>query len=169
MWEITVWNQRSCITSDTTGCSDLCSTGERVQCTLGTIKLVPENESVWNHLKGILQTGGFAKYPSLWSQLLDVRPGHSPPDLTGFLVEIHEDMLGSQRDKEGILHKALELCEILAREKDIRRNEYWSYVGRSLQSKHSSESDPPTSAAIAASRNTRWSACSFSGDSTAGV
>lgn len=90
-------DQRSCIISNTTGCSDRvlywrqrCS-----ECTLGTIKLVPENESAWSHLKGILQTGGFAKYPSLLKKLLDVRPSHSHPDLTGCLVDIHEDMLES--------------------------------------------------------------------------
>uniref|UniRef100_A0A8C2E5A0 Protein farnesyltransferase/geranylgeranyltransferase type-1 subunit alpha n=1 Tax=Cyprinus carpio TaxID=7962 RepID=A0A8C2E5A0_CYPCA len=144
------WNQRHFVISHTSGYSAILE--REVQYTLKQIKKAPHNESAWNYLNGILQDGGLSSYPGLLEQVTELQDTCSSPYLTAFLVDLYEDALetnSSSYDQQETLNKALELCKLLAEEKDTIRREYWNYVSRSLQNTYgsgdpvSSSSDPP--------------------------
>ncbi|XP_063776041.1 protein farnesyltransferase/geranylgeranyltransferase type-1 subunit alpha [Pseudophryne corroboree] len=131
------WNQRYFIISNTSGYSNPQILEREVQYALEMIKVAPHNESAWNYLRGILQDRGMSDYPNLLEQIQSLQQTHNSPLLLAFLVDLYDDMLEKKcENPEGILSQALQLCEILATQKDTIRKEYWQYVGRSLEMKY---------------------------------
>uniref|UniRef100_A0A671Y7Z0 Protein farnesyltransferase/geranylgeranyltransferase type-1 subunit alpha n=1 Tax=Sparus aurata TaxID=8175 RepID=A0A671Y7Z0_SPAAU len=155
------WNQRHFVISHTTGFSDPAIVEREIQYCLSQIKKAPHNESAWNYLKGMLQDRGLSSPPGLLERVLELKDTHCSPYLLAFLFDCYEDALENSNQKENVgeeerketLRKALEICELLAQEKDTIRKEYWLYLGRSLKSKSgiSSPSDESPEPSVPAS------------------
>ncbi|KAM9849538.1 protein farnesyltransferase/geranylgeranyltransferase type-1 subunit alpha [Aulostomus maculatus] len=139
------WNQRHFVITHTTGFSDGATLEREIEYCLTQIKKAPHNESVWNYMKGMLQDRGLSSQPGLLEKILDLKETHCSPHLLAFLFDCYEDALeaSSQRgnteeERKETLKRALEICELLAQEKDSVRKEYWLFLGRSLKGKYGS-------------------------------
>uniref|UniRef100_A0A3P8SHX5 Protein farnesyltransferase/geranylgeranyltransferase type-1 subunit alpha n=1 Tax=Amphiprion percula TaxID=161767 RepID=A0A3P8SHX5_AMPPE len=137
------WNQRHFVISHTTGFSDAAIVEREIQYCLNQIKKAPHNESAWNYLKGMLQDRGMSSQPGLLERVLELKETHCSPYLLAFLFDCYEDALENSVQRENAeederketLKKALEICELLAQEKDTIRKEYWQFLGRSLKNR----------------------------------
>ncbi|XP_056899091.1 protein farnesyltransferase/geranylgeranyltransferase type-1 subunit alpha [Takifugu flavidus] len=140
------WNQRHFVISHTTGFSDPAVLEKEIEYCLTQIKKAHHNESAWNYLKGMLQNKGLSSQPGLLEKILELKESHCSPYLLAFLFDCYEDLLESRAEKGNLnkdeqketLRKALEICDLLANEKDTIRKEYWLYLGRSLKCKFGS-------------------------------
>ncbi|KAF7658233.1 hypothetical protein LDENG_00015810 [Lucifuga dentata] len=138
------WNQRHFVISHTTGFSDPAILEREIQYCLIQIRKAPHNESAWNYLKGILQDRGLSSQPGLLEKVLELKETHCSSYLLAFLFDCYEDALENNSQKEkadpseqkDILRKALDICKLLAQEKDTIRKEYWLFLGRSLENKY---------------------------------
>ncbi|XP_075959436.1 protein farnesyltransferase/geranylgeranyltransferase type-1 subunit alpha [Anarhichas minor] len=144
------WNQRHFVISHTTGFSDPAIVEREIQYCLIQIKKAPHNESAWNYLKGMLQDQGLSSPPGLLERILELKETHCSSYLLAFLFDCYEDVLENSNKKENMsegdrketLRKALEICQLLAQEKDTIRKEYWLFLGRSLKNKCCGPSEP---------------------------
>ncbi|CAH3046789.1 unnamed protein product, partial [Porites evermanni] len=103
------WNQRYFVISQTTGFTEDVVDRE-VKLTMDLIKRVPNNESAWNFLKGVLSKTGLSKYPGLKSTLLEMfSSGIDSPYLMSALIDIYEEELKSGVADSNCLDQALEV------------------------------------------------------------
>uniref|UniRef100_A0A3P8WLW5 Protein farnesyltransferase/geranylgeranyltransferase type-1 subunit alpha n=1 Tax=Cynoglossus semilaevis TaxID=244447 RepID=A0A3P8WLW5_CYNSE len=132
------WNQRHFVISQTTGFSDPVVVEREIQYCLNQIKKAPHNESAWNYLKGMLQDRGLSTQPGLLERVQELKETHCSPYLLAFLFDCYEDALenSTEEEQKGTLEMALEICQLLAEEKDTIRREYWRFLGRSLKKKY---------------------------------
>lgn len=129
------WNQRYFVISKTTGFTEDV-VHQEVRSTMDLIKKVPNNESAWNYLKGVLSQTGLSKYPGLKDTLLEMYAnGIDSLYLMSTLIDIYEEELQIGLADGNCLEQALELCQKLATDVDYIRREYWNYISRTLKNR----------------------------------
>lgn len=104
---------------------------------MNRIKLIKNNESSWNFLKGLLEYGDFSisQFPDVEAFTEDLyNSGNRAPYLLAFLVDMYIEKTlmiieeNSYDDPEVYARKVFELCEMLANHYDTIRYKYWKYV-----------------------------------------
>lgn len=120
------WNQRYFVLSQTGQLNDSEKLESEVNYTLKKIKEVPNNESSWNYLRGILQSKPLTSFNQIWKECEEMYENASSrsPHLLAFMVDCLQELLQFQR--------AIALCQDLAQNHDKIRKEYWNFVARKI-------------------------------------
>jgi len=125
------WNQRYFVINNTTGFTPEVIERE-LAFALIKIKTVTNNESAWSYLRGVLyhHEGGISQDQNVKQVCEDLySSGNRSPFLLAFLVDVCEESVQRRDgDKAYSLDRAIELCDLLAKEHDTIRREYWNYV-----------------------------------------
>jgi len=135
------WNQRFYTLVNTTG-FDKDTIDTEVKFAVDAIKIVPNNESAWNYLNGVLtKAGGIHLFPELRDNFEHMLGnGIDSPYLLSFLVDHYTKSLEVEEleteAKEQALTRILYLLDQLATEVDFIRKEYWGYLKRTIQQKY---------------------------------
>jgi len=125
------WNQRYFIVSNTTGFPDIVVQRE-VCFTITKIKLVKNNESSWNYLRGVLfhdkrGLSGNSIVTSFCEEL------YKNSNRTSYLLALIIDMCNEAvvKGSESNLYntqRGIELCKAMADKYDKIRSKYWTYM-----------------------------------------
>lgn len=125
------WNQRHFIVNNHLGWSDL-NVQKEICYTLEKIKLVKNNESAWNYLRGVMlhDKRGLSGNGVVTSFCEDLYKNNCrSPHLLAFLIDICDEAL--KKGENNSLHnasRAMKLCQALANKYDNIRSKYWKYI-----------------------------------------
>lgn len=135
-----VWNQRYFVILNTTGFTEEVVAKE-VEYTINKIKIITDNESAWNYLKGVLlldksELGQNAVVMQFCEDLY--AEGNRSAFLLALLVDMCEEQCtkpNASGDAKNALDRAKELCKALAEEHDTIRAKYWDHVAENIAHK----------------------------------
>ncbi|XP_055628831.1 protein farnesyltransferase/geranylgeranyltransferase type-1 subunit alpha [Toxorhynchites rutilus septentrionalis] len=140
------WNERFFVLKHTGFNAEVLE--REIQYVITRIRLVKNNESPWNFLRGLLQQGEgklgqFPEVVEFCEELYD--SGIRSPYLLAFLVDLYEEQYfeakQAGRDPEGFKGKVLEMCESLAAQHDQIRCAYWRYIAENFKRKIGGEGE----------------------------
>jgi protein farnesyltransferase/geranylgeranyltransferase type-1 subunit alpha len=134
------WNQRFFVLKHLGITRD--TVQREIHYAINRIRLIKNNESSWNFLKGLLEYGDFAisQYPDIEVFTEELyNSGNRSPYLLAFLVDMYAEKClliyeaNSYDDPEVYARKVNELCEMLANHYDTIRYKYWKYVNQKFK------------------------------------
>lgn len=127
------WNHRYFVLKRTKQLEDENLIKKEVIFTVENIIKVPDNESTWNYLRGILSGVGLNKFPDE----IKVFEGITSVHCYSFRIDSLDELLMNQeKPDKSIVGKALTLIAKLATEMDKIRSEYWTFIGKSIAEKY---------------------------------
>jgi protein farnesyltransferase/geranylgeranyltransferase type-1 subunit alpha len=104
---------------------------------MNRIRLIKNNESSWNFLRGLLESGNFssAQFPEVEEFVEEMfKSSNRSPYLLAFLVDMYAEKTmriyesNSYDDPEIFARKVYEISDMLANHYDKIRYKYWKYV-----------------------------------------
>lgn len=137
------WNHRFFVIKESTGFTDEIIE-EEIDFTLEKINSVPNNESSWSYLRGILE---IKKQSLTWSpkvlefvktKFIDTLNGSTSPHALAFQVDVLSEKVEKESDastRKKLATEAILLCDQLGEVNDVVRVTYWKYIGDSLRGK----------------------------------
>ncbi|KAJ6648349.1 Protein farnesyltransferase/geranylgeranyltransferase type-1 subunit alpha [Pseudolycoriella hygida] len=135
------WNQRIFVLKHTGFTPEVLQ--REINYVMNRIRLVKNNESTWNFLRGVLQEGDgtLDQYPEVVEFCEELyASGVRTPFLMSFLIDMYEekclrsDCDSDGYDKEDLSKKVLEYCKLMATDYDKIREKYWNYVAGNFKS-----------------------------------
>ncbi|XP_005175884.1 protein farnesyltransferase/geranylgeranyltransferase type-1 subunit alpha [Musca domestica] len=113
-----------------------------LEYTMNRIRIVKNNESSWNYLKGILrqsESGSLSQFPHVIAFCEELYNNNSrSPYLIAFLIDVYSEQCLATSDggeRETLSRKVYTLCDDMSKKHDIIRRKYWQYVADQLKSK----------------------------------
>lgn len=129
------WNQRFFVLKHLGINQDVVQ--REVHYAMNRIKLIKNNESSWNFLKGLIEFGDFKiqQFPDVEDFCEELYgSGNRSPYLLAFLVDLNIEKtlqiyeINSYDDPDVYSRKVQELCDMLANHYDPIRYKYWKYI-----------------------------------------
>ncbi|CAD7088671.1 unnamed protein product [Hermetia illucens] len=112
-----------------------------IQYAVNRIRLIKNNESVWNFLGGILHDGGasISQHEEVLAFCEELYNNNvRSPYLIAFLIDLCQEKCLREENaesREALGRRVAELCDGMIREHDVIRKKYWQYVVDSFQLK----------------------------------
>lgn len=109
---------------------------------MNRIRIVKNNESAWNYLKGVLRqsdTKSLNQYPEVIAFCEELYNNNSrSPYLLAFLIDANVEKClkcSEPEEKETLARKVYSLCDDMSKKHDVIRRKYWQYVADELKAK----------------------------------
>ncbi|KAF7286777.1 hypothetical protein GWI33_004399 [Rhynchophorus ferrugineus] len=133
------WNQRYFVVNNTTGFTQE-TLNREIDYTLGKIRILMENESAWNYLRGLLlhDKGGLSRNEKVTDFCETFyEQGNRSPFLLALIVDICSEKITNNGGGDGnnvyTSARAKELCNALATQYDTIRAKYWLHISETIE------------------------------------